>query len=66
MGGMNSTPPPLKLNDSCPFSYPTLANTHGNEKDAPKDPMGVRIATGALQSEVAKPTHSGDDHAGCS
>jgi hypothetical protein len=26
----------------------TFAGTHGNGRDAPKDPMGVRIATGAL------------------
>ena len=58
--------PPRRPNDGYVIRRETVAWARGSRRDAPIDPMGVRIATGALQSEVAKPTHSGDDHAGCS
>jgi hypothetical protein len=40
--------PPPRLNARCVIGEETFAGRHGSRRVAPKDPMGVRIATGAL------------------
>jgi len=47
MGREGRFPPP-RLSVRHRFSEATFAGMGGKEEDAPKDPMGVRIATGAL------------------
>ena len=39
---------PPSLNGGCRLGKATFAGMGGKEEDAPKDPMGVWLATGAL------------------
>jgi len=39
---------PASASGRCRFDQRTVAGASGDDADAPKDPMGVRIATGAL------------------
>jgi hypothetical protein len=39
---------PRRVSDRCGFGERTFPETRGNDEVAPKDPMGVWLATGAL------------------